>query len=416
MINEGCVVFSEDSATRELEFRCGAAAFPYIRLRRDTDAIYARRGGALDAGSLIQLAIDDGATRGEPAVMIPPGSYLAPVGLTLRNNTTLTGCGSGASRIMIPSPDVTAILADASTETNDIGRAGVSSLMIRYVYETASGSGRGVHLKAGNGRRVWKFSLKDVQIYGAGSDAVYSEGTASGSVVESDFRNIEAAKFKGHGIRENAYTYDQYLSNAFMDGIGASGFGLYVEGGSGVYSHAHCVGSGANNGAGVLGGGGFRITGHFNHFSGCHADRPAGNGFVVGGYGAQNPAESNTFIGCLSFNPGVPYENLASGVAAGLCWKIGKVRGLQIMGGLTGAIGSEYLRFNHRGFLFESSETNGVLVQGHSIRKLQGSAVLLQAAVPSGRIALNGCSLNGNTSTWSTADGMKMILSDNQIF
>lgn len=388
---------------------------PYIRMQRDTEAIYKKRGGTADAGSVIQLAIDDASTAGEASVIIPAGIYKCQSGLDFRNKTRVLGAGMAATQLLVPT-GVTAIRAYTSVAGGEISRAGLYDLIIKFTDPDAAGSYRGVHLQSDASGRVWKFGMGNVQIYGAGSDAIYLEGSSSNSVAECDFRNLEIAKFKGYGIYENIYTFDQFCSDVFLDGGGTAAgtnFGYRIDGGSGVYWHVHAVACGVNDGAGNITGGSFRVGGHYNQFFACHSDRPAGHGFVVGGYGTDGQSVSNDFHGCLSFNPGVTYTNLAGGTAIGACWKFGKNAGVHLIGGQTGSIGGTYSRFNKKGYVFEAAETDNIRISSQTVKNLNQYIGEIGASVPTGRIIVRDCLLRSNTGTaWS--DLSKVTLVDNE--
>lgn len=387
----------------------GGIAYPYISLQRDAEAIYARRGGVADAGSLIQLAMDDAAAAQQEAVRIPAGRYKIPNGLDIRNRVQLSGEGMAATHLIAPT-GVTAIRAYTASQGGEISRAGIRDMIIRFENPDATGAYRGVHLQSDASGRVWKFGMQNVQIFGAGSDAILLEGTAYYSIAECDFRNIEIAKFKGYGIRENVYVFDQYCSDIFIDGGGTgTDFGYRIDGGSGIYNHVHAVACGTNDGAGVLNGGSFRVNGHYNQFFGCHSDRPAGHGFVVGGYGADGQRVSNDFHGCLSFNPGVAYVNLATGVAVGQCWKIGRVSGMHIIGGQTGGIGGTYAKWNKKAYVFEAAEVAGVVIRDQLVKDVNQTVGDIGASVPTGKIAIRDILLRNCTgATWT--DAAKLLL------
>lgn len=416
MINESMVVYLEDMATGEGSIKYGLVTAPYIRLRRDTDAIYARRGGVLDAGALIQLAMDDASAGGsnakEPGVFLPPGTYRCPLGIDLRDRTVLRGSGMAATRLLVP-PGHVAVRAYTQNQGGEISRAGVMDLIVRYTDEMHVAAFDGIHAKGHSGARVWKLQIHNVQIYGAGRDAIYLEGVSGGAVAECDFRNIEASHFKRNGMYENVHTYDQFVDHAFFEGAGgmASGFGHRTDGGSGVYNHMHAVACGSNNGSGVLTGGSFYTNSNYNQYFAPHSDRPAGNGFVAG-FG--NQIISNDFHGALSFNPGVPYANIADGVKSGVCWKIGKVAGLHIIGGQTGALGTQYLACNRKGFLFESADTAGVVISNQTIKNLNQHAVEVAASVPAGRITFRDNLMYQNTGALWTGEA-KLVLVNNEV-
>lgn len=390
--------------------------FPYIRINRDADAIYGKRGGTLDAGTVIQLALDDayeGATNAkEPGLTIPPGTYRCPTGLDMRDRTIMQGAGMAATRLLVPT-GITAIRAWVDEQVGEISRSGVRDLMIRYEDESVAGAYHGIHLQSGTAGRVWRFQVHNVQIYGAGEDGIFIEGTTDNSIAECDFRNVEMSHFKNYGIRENAYVYDQLIFGAFFDGAGEDTiYGHRTSGGSGIYHHMHAVACGTNDAAGTITGGSFYVDSNYNQYFGCHSDRPAGNGFVVG-YGSSQLV-SNDFTGCLSFNPGVTYSDIASGIKVGACWKIGKAGGLHIIGGQTGGLGSTYSSFSKKGFLFESSQLNGVVISNQTIKTLNQYVAEVGASVPTGVITFRDNYLRQNTGTrWS--DESKLNLFNNEI-
>lgn len=347
----------------------------------------------------IQYAIDTIASDlGRGCLELPEGLIYLDAPIYLRDRVSLKGA-SMSGTFLVPTGDFDAIRIWTSFTGSAIGRTMISDLGIKWDSNSYS-LGTGISIKAESGINIWKPSIQNVQIYQPGLDGVAILGDATASVAEHILFNVEVAKFKRHGINQNYYVYDAHMTQVFLDGGSdtSAGYGMYVQGGSGTYLHVHAVACGTNDGAGNYVGGGFRVDTNYSHFLNCHADRCAGNGFVVGGFSGAPARRELTFEQCLSFNSGVYYPNVndAAKTRTAANWKFGALESVTLNSCKAGKLGSEYAYANGRGMSFESTDITQIALNNCKINE-NVTGILINGGVGASKIITNDVDLVDNT-------------------
>lgn len=384
------------------------------QLAADDDAYYREMAGdkrisatkfGIKSGDLsnqaakIQYAIDAIASDiGRGCLELPEGLIYMDEPIYLRDRVSLKGVAMSGT-FLNPTSDFDAIRIWSSYTGAAIGRTMISDLGIKWDSNSYS-LGTGIHIQATGGINIWKPSIQNVQIYQPGLDGIAILGDASTTVAEHILFNVEVAKFKRHGVNQNYYVYDAHMTQVFLDGGSgtSAGYGLYVQGGSGTYLHVHAVACGTNDGAGNYVGGGFRVDTNYSHFLNCHADRCAGNGFVIGGFSGAPARRELVFDQCLSFNSGVYYPNIADAAKTRTAanWKFGALEAVTLNSCKAGKLGSEYAYANGRGMQFDSVDLTKVKLSDVKINE-NALAIYLNTGVDPSKIDMNDVDLVDNT-------------------
>lgn len=361
-------------------------------------------GDVSDQSAKIQSAIDKIAARGRGALILPEGDIYIGSPIYLRNKVSLMGCGKAATLIR-PTGDFDAIRVWTDYTGGDIDRTQVSGLSI--IYPSASYTlSTGISIQSSASGNVWKPVIKHVQVYQPGVDGIAILGTAGSTVIEHTLYDVEVTRCRRHGVNQNYYVYDAHFTQVFADAgsAGSSGYGFYIQGGSGTYLHCHAVAHGSNNGSGTYAGGGFRVDSGYNTFLNCHADRCASHGWVVGAFGADPARKENAFYNCLGFNSGVYYPDIGLGSVTNTAsnWRIGHVDTLLLDAIKAGKLGSSYPYANGRGINFESTTINNVMIRGGRVSE-NVTGIVIGAGVGLTKINVRGLNLDSNTTPISGA-------------
>lgn len=335
---------------------------------------------------------------GRGCLELPEGDIYIEAPIYLRNKTSLVGAGKSAT-LLRPVNDADAIRVWTAYTGGQIDRTHIEKLSI--IYPSASlTSSTGVSFQSSVSGDIWKPVIRHVQVYQPGLDGIAFLGTTDSTVIEQTLYDVEVTRCRRHGVNQNYYVYDAHFTQVFADAgsAGSSGYGFYIQGGSGAYLHCHAVAHGSNNGAGTYAGGGFRVDAGYNTFINCHADRCASHGFVVGAFGADPARKENAFYGCLAFNSGVYYpdKNLGSVTKTAANWRIGHVDTLLLDGFKAGKLGTSYPNANGRGINFESTTVNNVMLRGGRVNE-NVTGILLAAGIDLTKINSSGVNFDGNT-------------------
>lgn len=349
-------------------------------------------------GNEISLAFEKAAewasSREGSVLEVGNGDYPIVRPVKIGNKLSIVGSGSAQTRF-IPTSDFTCFELE-SIYGKALGRAGIRNLMIYFKGNTGSWSkGNGIRIRAVDGP-IWKPFIQDVQMYQVPNAGISLAGTSQHYVAETYIRNVEIAKCRFGLLDESYYVYDTFAEMLYVDG--ASQFGVSLKGGSNTFIHTHCVACGNSKAGGQAQGGGFNIRTNNNSFFDCHADRSIGDGFVIGGFGTENPMMNNRLVACFSFNSG-------AGVAANAAaYRFGKVAHTKLMGCYAGKIGAKFAESVYDGFLFASPDVNAVELVGCSAKDTRNAGFTIPAAAKPGAISLVGCDYEGTGTPIVNAD------------